>query len=523
MLWSEIGLDDYVRLIKCSRILNSLFAYTQIQFLFNFVLPMLSVRNAFAWKESGKPQRKNHPSSPERDLNLDLTILSGLAQDETSALDKYASENHLNTCSLSHTMRGGNTNQQKECVRGLFQMDGKHIRTNLQAVELVRKSGYPCEEHLVVTEDGYILTVHRIPIGRVPSNQINLRPPVLLMHGLLATSDCWMLTPPEQTLAFLLADSGYDIWLANVRGNYYSQKHTKLSTNQSEYWNFSFHEMGLYDLSATINYILSVTGEKRLFYIGISMGTTIFYVLASSRPEYNSKIRAMFSLGPAAYYGTLRLPLFKFVKSRTSLVLKILSMIGSYGLLPRIRLTADIAEKYCGDGSQTQDQCTQLFALVSGEPLDKINKTAIPFYISHFFSGTSRKTLAHYSQNIASEEFQLYDYKYGGNVMNYGMTKPPKYNLSLITAPVALHYSQDDQLVHPNNLPKGFGILAKWKNNSNGATRSTRNFVSRRKRVRPSQLVFSKLFYKLRCEGSNLVLQAVREALQHRERSNFTG
>nr|CAD7265973.1 unnamed protein product [Timema shepardi] len=278
--------------------------------------------------------------------------------------------------------------------------------------------------------------------------------------------------------AFLLADSGYDIWLANVRGNYYSQKHTKLSTNQSEYWNFSYHEMGLYDLSATINYILSVTGEKRLFYIGVSMGTTIFYVLTSSRPEYNSKIRAMFSLAPAAYFGTLRSPLFKFVKSRTSIFLKILSMFGSHGLLPRRRLTADIAEKYCGDGAQTQDQCTRLFALVTGEPLDKINKTAIPFYINHLISGTSEKTLAHYFQNIASEEFQLYDYKYGGNVrnygmtkppkynlrlydykyggnvMNYGMTKPPKYNLSLITAPVALHYSQDDQLVHPNGVKK---------------------------------------------------------------------
>nr|CAD7269101.1 unnamed protein product [Timema shepardi] len=80
--------------------------------------------------------------------------------------------------------------------------------------------------------------------------------------------------------------------------------------------------MGLYDLSATINHILSVTGEKRLFYIGISLGTTIFYVLTSSRPEYNSKTRAMFSLGPTAYFGTLRSPLFKFVKSRTTMVLK---------------------------------------------------------------------------------------------------------------------------------------------------------------------------------------------------------
>nr|CAD7442145.1 unnamed protein product [Timema bartmani] len=127
------------------------------------------------------------------------------------------------------------------------------------------------------------------------------------------------------------------------------------------------------------------------------MGTSIFYVLASSRPEYNSKIRAMFSLAPVAFFGTLRFPLFKFVKSHTSMAL-----------------------------------------------------TAIPVYISHFFSGTSEKTLAHYSQNIASEEFQLFDYKYGGNLMKYGMTKPPKYNLSLITAPVALHYSQDDLLVHPH-------------------------------------------------------------------------
>ncbi|CAG2054427.1 unnamed protein product [Timema podura] len=225
----------------------------------------------------------------------------------------------------------------------------------------------------------------------------------------------------------------------------------------------TFHEIGLYDLSATINYILSVTGEEKLFYIGVSMGTSIFYVLASSRPEYNSKIRAMFSLAPVAFFGTLRFPLFKFVKSHTSMALKILSMFGDHGLLPRRILTADIAEKYCGDGSQTQDQCTELFASLTGEQLDEINKTAIPVYISHFFSGTSEKTLAHYSQNIASEEFQLYDYKYGGNLMKYGMTKPPKYNLSLITAPVALHYSQDDLVVHPHLLDQM--VLRNSKNN----------------------------------------------------------
>nr|CAD7600149.1 unnamed protein product [Timema genevievae] len=47
---------------------------------------------AFAWRDTGKPFRKNHPSSPERDSYLDLPILGGLAQHKTSALANYATE-----------------------------------------------------------------------------------------------------------------------------------------------------------------------------------------------------------------------------------------------------------------------------------------------------------------------------------------------------------------------------------------------------------------------------------------------
>ena len=35
----------------------------------------------------------------------------------------------------------------------------------LDAVQLVTSKGYPCEEHSVMTEDGYTLKMQRIPYG----------------------------------------------------------------------------------------------------------------------------------------------------------------------------------------------------------------------------------------------------------------------------------------------------------------------------------------------------------------------
>lgn len=66
---------------------------------------------------------------------------------------------------------------------------------------------------------------------------------------------------------------------------------------------FSWHEMGIYDLPAMIDYILKQTGQKQLFYIGFSQGTTQFFILMSLRPEYNKKIKLMSALAPVAYMG----------------------------------------------------------------------------------------------------------------------------------------------------------------------------------------------------------------------------
>ncbi len=46
----------------------------------------------------------------------------------------------------------------------------------------------------------------------------------------------------------------------------------------------SFDEMGEFDLPALLNTTLQVSGQERLYYVGHSMGTTAFLVMANKHP-----------------------------------------------------------------------------------------------------------------------------------------------------------------------------------------------------------------------------------------------
>lgn len=97
---------------------------------------------------------------------------------------------------------------------------------------MVELQNYPCQEHTVTTEDGYILSLQNIPYG-LSGKTSEERPPVLLQHGLLMDAITWLLSPPEQSLAFLLADNGFDVWLVSARGTKYSRGHTSLSPDDA--------------------------------------------------------------------------------------------------------------------------------------------------------------------------------------------------------------------------------------------------------------------------------------------------
>lgn len=132
--------------------------------------------------------------------------------------------------------------------------------------DIVENQGLCFEEHEVTTEDGYILKIHR-----VATDFAHRKPPVFLQHGMISSSENFMLNSND-SLAFQIARAGYDVWLGNNRGSIYSKKHISLDyhTMDSKFFDYSFYELGKYDLPAQVNHVLQSTGNEKLTYIGHS-------------------------------------------------------------------------------------------------------------------------------------------------------------------------------------------------------------------------------------------------------------
>ncbi|XP_049273012.1 lipase lipl-1 [Rhipicephalus sanguineus] len=148
--------------------------------------------------------------------------------------------------------------------------------------------------------------IQRIPHGRIRIPAPWHRKPVaFLMTALACSSADFVVNMPDQSLAFILADHGFDVWLGNVRGNFYS-KHVRLKKRQRKFWDFSFDEMIKYDLPSQIDTILHETKQNSLLYVGWSQGSLIMFGLLAAQPRYNQKVRLFNAMGPVAFLGHIK-------------------------------------------------------------------------------------------------------------------------------------------------------------------------------------------------------------------------
>ncbi|XP_031766858.2 lipase 3-like [Galleria mellonella] len=337
---------------------------------------------------------------------------------------------------------------------------------NLDVEGLVRKYNYPIETHTVTTEDGYILGVHRIPHGRDKNNVTDPNKPIVfLMHGLLSSSADWILMGPGTAFAYLLAEEGYDVWLGNARGNYYSRKHVRLNPDailSTRYWKFSWDEIGNIDLPAMIDYALAHTGRDRLHYIGHSQGTTSFFVMGALRPDYNKKIISMHAFAPNAYMENNRNPLLLMISPFATSLEKVGSVFGLGEFMPNTAIMTWAGQALCMDEALFQPVCSNILFLIGGWSVSQQNTTMIPVKLGHTPAGAAVRQFVHYAQGIASKRFRRYDQgSMKANRRAYGTRRPPEYDLSKITTPVFLHYADRDPMAHVNDVDRLFRELGR--------------------------------------------------------------
>ena len=299
--------------------------------------------------------------------------------------------------------------------------------------ELARFYGYGCEEHAAVTSDGFVLILHRITPRHGPRHGA---PPVLVQHGLLQCSETWVTT--NDALAFALVDAGFDVWLANNRGNRYSCKHTRLRPDDRRYWDFSLDQHALIDLPTNVDAVLRVSGTQRLAYVGFSQGSAMGFAGFSLSPELSAKINVFVALAPAARAVGLQSGLLKtFVDcAPDSLYL----LFGNTRIVPSAIWWRNNLSP--GLFVTTIDLCVRyLFGWRTASMSRLRKKLCYP----HLYSPSSVKTVVHWFQIVISNRFQMYDDSFTTNSAYTGAV-PVEYPISQLSMPLALFYGGEDKL-----------------------------------------------------------------------------
>lgn len=192
-----------------------------------------------------------------------------------------------------------------------------------------RRVGLDVEGFKVQTEDGFIIDLWHVYDPKeysalsdedrdhlgpevLPGSRKKLKHPerkrkfpVLLIHGLLQSAGAYCCNDDE-SLAFWLCKSGYDVWLGNNRCGF-EPKHVLLEYSDPRMWAWNIRQFGVFDLPALISRVLFETGFEKTGLICHSQGTTqtLVALAKEQRPDIGEKITVFCALAPAAYAGPL--------------------------------------------------------------------------------------------------------------------------------------------------------------------------------------------------------------------------
>lgn len=133
----------------------------------------------------------------------------------------------------------------------------QHISEVSCAADVIRLAGYPLEQYQVVTEDGFVIQMERIP-------RHGARDVVFYLHGVLDTSMSWVSGGVTGSQAFAAWEAGFDVWLGNTRNNAPRIHLDPDKMRGPAYWRYNMNHIGLLDTGAQLDFIDRVKRDEAI-------------------------------------------------------------------------------------------------------------------------------------------------------------------------------------------------------------------------------------------------------------------
>ncbi|KAH7430467.1 hypothetical protein KP509_09G101200 [Ceratopteris richardii] len=306
----------------------------------------------------------------------------------------------------------------------------------------------------VITEDGFVLGVQRISSSAAQGDK---RQPVFLMHGILSGGDTWLLNSPDQSLGFILADAGYDVWIGNFRTTNFCHGHILYTSKDKEYWDWSFQELAEKDLISMVEYAYKTT-NMRLHYIGYSQGTQAA-LAALSQGMLAERIDKVVMMAPVAYLKHTATPI-GILAARLQLD-RVFNGLRVFSLNTKTTAGRQYVDILC---PAWNDRCFNIWVNSFTGVNCCINASRRAFYDAFETQDTSTKNLRHLAQLYRRGTFAKFDYGADENMRRYGVSFAPDYDLSKVpTGKMLIIHGEKDVLADVDDvsmlkeqLPQGY-------------------------------------------------------------------
>ena len=304
---------------------------------------------------------------------------------------------------------------------------------------LAEENNMTIHTHYCFTEDGFILCLHHLISNenKLLSNKNN-KIPIIFFHGLMKDSESFMCCE-DKSYAIILAKLGYDIWLANNRGNRYSHGHLTLNPETEKYWDFCIDDMARHDVPTILQYVLKHTIHNKVIIIGFSQGCSQIFCSLSLFPNFNNNIVLFISLAPAVQalndnYAA------QFAESNPFFINLIL---GNLSFFPGIQIWRRLLHPklfYYFMKLNMLITFNWKFSLISSNRLIKLAQ--------HAHSYCSVKNIIHWLQIINYKKLCMFKSK-STFFSSFTPRKKLPYDLSIVTCPVAVFAGEKDGLINP--------------------------------------------------------------------------